>query len=845
LITQPFPIFAALSHWHRSLLEWLGARFDDAPADARAELLWTNLPSSWGVFVFLALLAALFYGVFALYRREMACCPAWVKGLLATLRSGVVLLLACIFLGPAVVYLQNRTVKPTIVVARDASQSMNTADAYADLNAARAIALALGKSESEIAAIRPTRVQIVNDLLDSPRLQLLDRLASNGRLQVVDFAEQATKVDVQQSIGLVPSDDVKSDQSPEHFRLPPLVAEGRSTDLTSAVHQSLTSERPAAIVIFTDGQHTGKNDPREAAREAQARGVPLLMVGLGDPSRRKNLAVAKVYASPQVWQQEPFEIDAVVHFQDAETSSAKVELREQRIGSDEQAVGEGTVVSTLEITAPDGGTGQATAQFSHTAADPGRYVYRVRALPIAGESEETDNQSSSSVVKVLSRQSVRVLLVAGAPTWDYRLVQKLLSRDKTIQVSCWLQTLDEERAQEGTRPISRLPITKNELFYYDVILLFDPNTQEIDRAWIELLKQFVGEHSGGLLFMAGPKHSSRLLTSGRTAEFGKLLPVTFGDVGALEVAALLSGNQRAWPLKLVAANADNPIMRFYPQQDETLKRWETLPGILWSFPCQDARPAAQVLVEHSDPTVRGALGARPLMVAGRYGSGRTLYIGFNGTWRWRKAGRQAEFFDKFWIQSIRYLLEGRSLEGRRRGSIETDRDRYEVGQRITLTARLQDTAYEPLTTPKVDATIRVAGQSPETVPLLPVSNQPGSFQATLMAKTTGIHQVQIALAGGGSGGGQIESSFDVELPTVETNQVWLNKPLLIDLANLSGGRYFDVDQLDGLADAVPDRKETIETRSPPRPLWDVRGMLVALVGLLCVEWLVRKRFRLL
>jgi hypothetical protein len=162
-----------------------------------------------------------------------------------------------------------------------------------------------------------------------------------------------------------------------------------------------------------------------------------------------------------------------------------------------------------------------------------------------------------------------------------------------------------------------------------------------------------------------------------------------------------------------------------------------------------------------------------------------------------------------------------------------------------MTARLQDTAYEPLVAAKVDATVQVAGQSQETVPLMPVANQPGVFQATLVARKTGIHQVRIALAAGGSDSGQIESSFDVELPTVETHQVWLNKPLLMDLANLSGGRYFDVDQLDKLADAVPDRTETIETRSQPRPLWDVRGMLVALVGLLCVEWLIRKRFRLL
>jgi hypothetical protein len=44
---------------------------------------------------------------------------------------------------------------------------------------------------------------------------------------------------------------------------------------------------------------------------------------------------------------------------------------------------------------------------------------------------------------------------------------------------------------------------------------------------------------------------------------------------------------------------------------------------------------------------------------------------------------------------------------------------------------------------------------------------------------------------------------------------------------------------------VPDKTETVEVRSKPDPLWDVRGMLIALVGLLCVEWLVRKRNKLL
>jgi len=131
------------------------------------------------------------------------------------------------------------------------------------------------------------------------------------------------------------------------------------------------------------------------------------------------------------------------------------------------------------------------------------------------------------------------------------------------------------------------------------------------------------------------------------------------------------------------------------------------------------------------------------------------------------------------------------------------------------------------------------------VPLLPIANQPGAFEASLTARKTGVYSVRIGLASSDPTAGLIESSFSVELPSVETNQVWLNRPLLMELAGLSGGRYFDVNELRQLAAAIPDRTETIESRSQPRPLWDIGGMLVGLVGLLCAEWWIRKRFKLL
>ena len=91
----------------------------------------------------------------------------------------------------------------------------------------------------------------------------------------------------------------------------------------------------------------------------------------------------------------------------------------------------------------------------------------------------------------------------------------------------------------------------------------------------------------------------------------------------------------------------------------------------------------------------------------------------------------------------------------------------------------------------------------------------------------------------------IETTFSVSLPSVESNDVWLDKPLLVELAETSGGRYFGIDQLDGLAAAIPDRRRHIDIASKPIPVWDTNRVLLLLVGLLTIEWALRKRSKLL
>lgn len=818
-----------------------------------------------------------------LYRWEIDTCSLFSRRCLAVLRFAVLALLVLVLLSPELVPLEEKEFQKTLLVLRDKSQSFDIADEYRDPDQAKTTAEALGLSTSQLQEQRPTRASVVDAVISQEQYKFLRELEERGKVLVVDFDTTVSKpIDPRQPLpkssdasettatAAVSADQKADDTAAKNepnqpgeeladqrpFQLNPIVADGRGSDLWLAIHESLASRAPAVMIMFSDGQHTGQEVPREAAEEAARQGVKVFVVGVGDPARPKNLRVDTVYAQPNVGTKDAFQIEASLSAQDIDPQTVALELIEQKLNPSDGSLGAEKTVGRLDVLVNK--PKLVGLEFEHTQTEPGKYVYSVRVQKLEDESNLDDNQASSAPVNVLQKDNLKVLLVAGAPTWEYRLVQKLLTRDPQIHVSCWLQTLDEDRTQDGDRPaITRLPLSLPELNEYGVIMLFDPNPMEFDQPWIDTLKKYVGEHAGGVLYMAGPKFTAQFLSQGRTQDLRSMIPVNFGDVGAVEVMAMLSTNNRAYPLRVVPANADHDLLKFYPDTQASMQRWETLPGIFWSFPALSAKPTAQVLLEHSDTTLRTSDGARPLLVTGRYGAGHTAFIGFNGTWRWRQIGREAEFFDTFWIKVVNYLADSRSSQGRRYGSLATDKDRYEVGDRVLITARLNNASYEPLVSEQVEATLRTEDGAPISIPLKPVTGpgEQGKYEGFTTARRTGVHTLTVDIPAEGAVKPTVdEKNFSVELPRVELNQQWLNKPLLKEIATASGGGYFELNQLHELAAMIPDQTEKIIERGAPKPLWDYKmfntltlreALLGLMVGLLSIEWAFRKALKLL
>ena len=847
-----------------SMLNWLvGERPDRTGTPA---IQWANLPESWGVFVLIAIVGLLCYGVFWLYRREIKTCPMPVKLLMAGIRLFVLLLLVVLFLKPSLYFQKVDEVRPPIEFLRDASLSLARGDLYRNNEQVKLLSSLTGLDADGIDAGSVSRSDLLNQAFEK-HPELLEQMRLKGPVHVVDFADGSTPYELIPSLKQEELDrkseskDEDADASPAaggsetqstlDAKMPELVASGAATDIWQALKNVLDgTTTPSSIILVSEGQHNGGSDPLEMADKAAALDIPIYTVGVGDPNPPKNVAVKEVYVRDKAYPDEPFEIEAVVQTSRKNETNLpgrlKVSLLEQFRDST-GSLSQPTEVKTQDADVPESG-GRIRLNFEHSTNRPGKYVYTVRCETLSDETDTDDNELVSSQLEVVD-EKVKVLLVSGLPNWDYQQVYKLLQRDQTIELSCWLQSMDESRPQEGNTPITRLPQTIEELGQYNVVLLLDPDPAEFDDRWVKLLRDFCEYKAGGVMFMAGPQFSSEFLTKPSLKSFREIVPVRFGDLEEIEVNEALASatDDRAGKMLLVPFNMDHPVMSFRSEPEENLKIWNLMPGIYWSFPALRAKPTARVLMERGDQV--SAEGNQPLLVSGRFGAGSVLYLGFQGTWRWRPIGLQAQYFDRFWIQVVRFLVETRSLQGSRRGFIDREKTEYELGERVTLVARLLDEQFKPSKEPTFDATIKSNDGREQTIKLKLLPNQEGRYEGAFPATRIGAYEATVKL-GDGSEKLIDPVSFRVVSPSAESGSYWLNEKLLRDISERSGGQYFRLDSIKKLPEVLPNTVERFTFNSPPEPLWDaspkLRWMVFLLpVVLLTIEWAARKWYKLL
>jgi hypothetical protein len=796
------------------------------PEGAHLRFEFGSLPQQQQAPIFaLGAVALLGYGYW-LYTKE-GNAAKWKKIALGTLRALVVILVFCVLLEPRLAVDIERTLEAHTIVLWDESLSMSLKDRYLDEQRHRAVLEAAGiTSGTDAGDLGEKQRQDIAWRIVS-RARLLPRLEEKNRVKVYAFGDDARAV------------------STEKLSAVELKPKSPATDLARAVRRALEEEggrTVAAVIAITDGRANKGEGPKAVALELKDRGIPFYAIGIGDPTPPKNLELAELVVKERVYKNDPVEVDVGVRHHGYAGERVPVEVLIAPADAPDRT--EALTPQEVELK-EDGKT--VRASFSHAFKDVGSYVVTAR-VPVREEELVKDDNARSAPVSVIDDQS-KVLVVAGSPTFEYRFLKNMLIRDKTIQLQCYLQSADEGYPQDSStdKRLDAIPRAKEDLQQFDCICLIDPNHAGFDREIAENLQWFVGKYGGGLLFVAGEKYTTEFLRAEDMRPLVDMLPVV-PDLDQADAQGRGPFTESA-PFAATEEAEDNAIARLDSNLDRSKEIWPKLPGAFWHYPVVREKPGAAVLVRLADARATGR--EPPLVSAHFYGPGRTLFNATDETWRWRAVAPRA--YERFWIQSLRYLVEGRLLGGARRATITVDKNEYMLGEAVKIRAHAKDPRLKELETPTLPVQLKTGDGELLNVTLKLVEGRPGTYEGVTMPEKRGAFELTLRLPDLMPDEKPATASFTVRLPDLEFSDPRLDEGLLSEIAQATNGALVelrpnpahpDAVTVANLPDKIPDRTETLTVAGQPVALWDNRAVLIAAVTLLSLEWLFRKRCRM-
>ncbi len=807
----------ALKRLMNDLCRQLEAWLIGEPLSGQTGGLETSVQPTWDLppWLVLAILLGSAAVLLAVYWRESPSASRPWKVLLAGLRLALVGLVVLMLYGWTVQ--RHRTDLPDVVVLLDDSASMSLVDHYDD----KSIAAEVERRSAAAKLDEMARFDLARSLLLESNYDLLKQLGERYNLRV--FLAGGTA----RSLGGDRDSLVTATQ-----QLAPDQPASRLGDCVREVLEAQRGRPTAAIIVLTDGVTTEGKPLSEAAQLARRKSVPLFLVGLGSDQPRRDLRLSDLLVDDVVFVNDLVNFDVKLS---AEGFTGKAVVRLSKAG-------EATPLTEQEVELDPKGSPR-NVRLSHRPQQQGEFEYVVEVAPRTGEADVENNRL---VRKITVREEViRVLLVHAYPSYEFRMLKQMLQRElnrdqpdegKTRGFRTVLQEADLEYVDTDKTAERLFPVSRDELFAYDVLIFGDVNPALLSPSIMQNIYEFATVRGGGVVFIAGPRYTPLAF---RDTPLAPLFPMELDTVRIPDADAVITESFRP---RLTPLGLASPMMQLADSPAENEKLWrERLTPLHWFATVPDLRPGVRVLAEH--PSQVGDSGQPlPIIALSFVGAGKVLFHATDETHRWRfRAGDV--YFSRYWIQTIRYLCRAKLLAAGRQAELTTDRDEYRRGEVVRLRVRFLDDRLAPQADDGVVVVAQREGGERRSVTLRRSAAERGVFEGTAGQLADGKYRVWIASPT--LEGQPPAKEFAISAPPGELARTRMDTAEMTQAAKVSLGKFYRWHQADGLLNDLPRGREVRIESLPPRPIWNaplLAGLFVLLIG---AEWLLRKHVGLL
>ncbi len=629
------------------------------------------------------------------------------------------------------------------------------------------------------------RLERVQELLDSGWRR---KLTSRGRLFPYRF-----------SSGISPLGPVDS-----------LQATGKGTAIGDALlgtKKELSGENVVGMIVFTDGENNLGRDPLQVAKGLE---VPLFPVGVGSPQPPKDLAITGYQTNEVAYVGAKLPVKATIRGSGFSGQKGLLYLRERGITLDRK-----------EFPLPSEG-GEVEVSLSFVPQKEGLHKFTIFLPPKKGELTGENNQRQFYVQVLKSK--LKILLISGGPSWDFSFLRRALEEDENVEAKFYI-------GKRGGFYEGRPPAKPKELKGYDLVILQNCPRRLIKGEIEDLLVDYVRE--GGALLMTGGVGSF-----GRggyaSSPLAKILPVVLSPR-----EAVITGSFS--PLLTLKGRA-HPVTGLEPDPNLNEAAWADLPPLQAVNFVVGVASGAQVLAIH--PTLKLGRETLPMIAVERYGQGKLMAITGFPLWRWDFLewgfGKSNSYYLRFWSNAIRWLV---TREEAKLVRVTPSHKVYKAGERVSFSGKVFDENYQPVSNARISLQVRPKKGKPIPLTLAP-GEEKGGYRGTLGILPPGDYQYQAQASLEGVTLGQDRGEFTVSQYSIEFEDTRMERSSLLELAQASGGEYFDLKDASSLPSHIPFAQKEIQV-SKETEVWDSPLLLVLIVIVLAAEWTIRKRNRML
>ncbi len=632
-------------------------------------------------------------------------------------------------------------------------------------------------------------------------------------------------------------------------------ASGDGTGIADALESllSVSNDDPlAGVVICSDGIETRRSDAEALARTYRRKGIPVHTLTLGTTNEVRDIVVENVQVRRAVPNEAPTRLTARLRSFGYSRRTVPVQILHQN-----------QLVAVEDVALTDG---SQNVEIDFTPRQKGFQVYEVRIPAQAGEWLAGNNQRRFGLEVI--DPTIRVLYMEGTPQQpdssipEWKYLQSALVSDPHIKVKTLyrefsasgkrLETVDID-PETGARiypvehPTQGFPRTLAELLDYDVVIHSDIRKESFTAQQLANMARLVEEFGGGFVMIGG---NSAFGKGGyhRTI-LDRVIPAAMRQENDSEA--------RPFQLQVPPTVWAHPIIALGRSRAETELIWtKKLPLLYGCNLVERAKPGAVVL--GYDPSSRTARGPRLILAVQNVGRGRSMAFTSDTTRTWGKdfetlwgekinaslplseANCDRRYYRQFWVNAVRWLAAGRIGKTNTAVGLELAQSSCRPDEKITAIVKVRDSQMREITTAQVSLVATLEGKTNLTVKA-PYDSATRSYVAQIVLPTAGDYHITASAALKGAPLGDDRQLLVCEESDREMSEVRANPVLMAALARLSNGQTLSLSNTDSaMLRSVFQNSPPVTVEYRRNPIWDRSWWLAAVLGLLSVEWAVRR-----